>query len=133
VRGLRLSLEYLNNTKYNSYDYIRRYIAGTRVEHPIIAQKPFDEKIWRNDEVRFKAIYEIFQNCYAHVDFTYNNARAYAPASTRTEGEDRGWAADGTSLNLEGDALVSYYQNKYCPAFMQGKNFMVTCGLSFGF
>lgn len=133
VRGLRLSLEYLNNTKYNTYDYIRRYIAGTRIEHPIIAQKPFDEPVWRNDEVRFKAIYEIFQNCYAHVDFTYNNARAYAPTSTRTEGEDRGWNADGTSMNLSGDALIEYYQNKFCPRYMQGQNFLITCGLSFGF
>ena len=133
VRGLRLSLEYLNNTKYNTYDYIRRYIAGTRVEHPIIAQKPFDEPVWRNDEVRFKAIYEIFQNCYAHVDFTYNNARAFAPASARTEGEDRGWNADGTSKNLSGDELINYYQNKFCPRYMQGQNFLITCGLSFGF
>lgn len=133
VRGLRLSLEYLNNTKYNVYDYVRRHIAGTRVENPIIAQKPFDEPTWRNDEVRFKAVYEIFQNCYAHVDFTYNNARAFAPASARTEGEDRGWNADGTSKNLSGDELIAYYQNKFCPRFMQGQNFLITCGLSFGF
>ena len=127
VRGLRLVLDYTNDTKYNSYDYIRRNI-GT-----IIAQKPFAEKIWQNDEINFRAIYEVFNNCYAHVDFTYNNARAYAPNSARVAGEDRGWNDDGTSQELSGDALVNYYLNKYTPVYLQGKNFMVTCGLSFGF
>ena len=127
VRGLRLVLNYTNDIKYNSYDYIRRNI-GT-----IIAQKPFAEKIWQNDEINFRAIYEVFNNCYAHVDFTYNNARAYAPNSARVAGEDRGWNDDGTSQELSGDALVNYYLNKYTPVYLQGKNFMVTCGLSFGF
>lgn len=127
VRGLRLVLNYTNDTKYNSYDYIRKNIGA------IIAQKPFAEKIWQNDEINFRAIYEVFNNCYAHVDFTYNNARAYAPNSARVTGEDRGWNADGTSQELSGDALVNYYLNKYTPVYLQGKNFTVTCGLSFGF
>ena len=127
VRGLRLVLNYTNDTKYNSYDYIRKNIGA------IIAQKPFAEKIWQNDEINFRAIYEVFNNCYAHVDFTYNNARAYAPNSARVAGEDRGWNDDGTSQELSGDALVNYYLNKYTPVYLQGKNFMVTCGLSFGF
>ena len=127
VRGLRLVLNYTNDTKYNSYDYIRKNIGA------IIAQKPFAEKIWQNDEINFRAIYEVFNNCYAHVDFTYNNARAYAPNSARVAGEDRGWNDDGTSQELSGDALVNYYLNKYTPVYLQGKNFTVTCGLSFGF
>ena len=127
VRGLRLVLNYTNDTKYNSYDYIRKNIGA------IIAQKPFAEKIWRNDEINFRAVYEVFNNCYAHVDFSYNNTRAYAPKSARVAGEDRGWNADGTSQELSGDALVNYYLNKYTPVYLQGKNFTVTCGLSFGF
>ncbi len=127
VRGLRLVLNYTNDTKYNSYDYIRKNIGA------IIAQKPFGEKIWRNDEINFRAVYEVFNNCYAHVDFSYNNTRAYAPKSARVAGEDRGWNADGTSQELSGDALVNYYLNKYTPVYLQGKNFTVTCGLSFGF
>ena len=106
VRGLRLVLNYTNDTKYNSYDYIRKNIGA------IIAQKPFAEKIWRNDEINFRAVYEVFNNCYAHVDFSYNNTRAYAPKSARVAGEDRGWNADGTSQELSGDALVNYYLNK---------------------
>jgi len=133
VRGLRLVLDYTQDTKYRAYDYIRYNIAGTRTNNPIIAQKPFSEKIWRNDELHFGAIYEVFNNCYAHVDFTFNRCRAYAPTSARIEGEDRGWNADGTSMELEGDALKDYYMNKFAPVWSQGTNFVVNMGLSFGF
>ena len=133
TRSLRLTLDYTQDTKYRKYDYIRKYIAGTKVENPIIAQKPFSEKIWRNDELRFRAVYEVFNNCYAHVDFIYNNARAFSLTSERIEGEDRGWNADGTSRNLSGEELQTYYLNKFTPAYMQGKNFTAVMGLSFGF
>ena len=133
VRGLRLMLDYTCDTKYRSFEYMRSYIAGSRPADPIIAQKPFSEKIWRNDEVNFRAVYEIFNNCYAHVDFTYNNARAFTPKSERILGEDHGWNEDGTSKNLAGGELEAYYLNKYSPVYFQGTNFTVTCGLSFGF
>ena len=133
VRGLRLTLDYTCDTKFRAYDYVRYNIAGSKVPNPIIAQKPFSEAIWRNDEINFKAIYEVFNNCYAHVEFMYNNARAFAPKSARIEGEDRGWNADGTSKELSGAELESYYLNKYTPTYLQGKNFTITCGLSFGF
>ena len=127
VRGLRLTLDYTHDTKYNAFDYVRQNIGA------IIAQKPFNEKIWQNDEVNFRAIYEVFNNCYAHVDFSYNNARAFAPASARAAGEDRGWNPDGTSMELAGAELQDYYLNKYTPVYFQGANFTFTCGLSFGF
>ena len=133
TRSLRLTLDYTQDTKYRKYDYIRKYIAGTKVENPIIAQEPFSEKIWRNDELRFRAVYEMFNNCYAHVDFIYNNARAFSLTSERIEGEDRGWNADGTSRNLSDEELQTYYLNKFTPAYMQGKNFTAVMGLSFGF
>jgi hypothetical protein len=127
VRGLRLTLDYTHDTKYNAYDYVRRSIGE------VIKQKPFDEKIWQNDELSFRAIYEVFNNCYAHVDFIYNTARAYAPNSERHAAEDRGWNADGTSMNLTGQALEDYYLNKYTPIYFQDTNFTFSCGLSFGF
>lgn len=133
VRSLRLMLDYTNNTKYRAYDYIRHNIAGTRVENPIIAQKPFSEKIWRCNEFKFRAVYEVFNNCYAHVDIIYSNTKSYAPESERIEGEDRGWNADGTSRNLSGEALERYYLNKYSPAYLQGSIITFSCGLSFGF
>lgn len=133
TRGLRLTLDYTQDTKYRAYEYLRNNIAGTRVEHPIIAQKPFSEKIWRNDAVNFRAVYEVFNNCYAHVDLSFNRARAFGPASARIEGEDRGWNSDGTSMNLTGEALVNYYANKYAPVYYQGTNIVFSCGMSFGF
>lgn len=134
TRSLRLTLDYTQDTKYRAYDYIRAYIAGQRsTTTPIIAQKPFDEAIWRNDILSFRAVYEVFNNCYAHVDITYNNARAFAPKSARILGEDRGWNADGTSKELAGTALENYYLNKYTPVYLQGRNITLSCGLSFGF
>ena len=134
TRSLRLMLDYTGDTKYRAYDYIRAYIAGYReTDHPIIAQKPFSEKIWRSDIIGFHAVYEVFNNCYAHIDLEYSNVRAFAPTSERILGEDRGWNADGTSMNLAGDELKNYYLNKYTPVYLQGQKFTFTCGLSFGF
>ena len=132
-RGLRLMLDYTCDTKFRAYDYIRHNIAGTRVPYPIIAQEPFSEPIWRNDILNFRAVYEVFNNCYAHIDLTYNHARSFVPTSPRIEGEDRGWNADGTSQELSGAALQTYYLDKYTPAYLQGRNFTFSCGLSFGF
>ncbi len=99
TRSLRITLDYTNNTKYTAYDYIRGDIDY------IISQKPFDEVIWRNDIVQLKAIYEVFNNCYAHLDFAYNHARA----------------------------TTDEYLNRYSPVYLQGRKFTFTCGLSFGF
>ena len=99
VRGLRLTLDYTQDTKYTAYPYIRKTIGQ------VIAQKPFSGKIWQNDIIRFRAIYEVFNNCYAHVDATYNYARASKP-------EDLAM---------------------YSPVYMQGRNLTFTAGLSFGF
>ena len=99
TRSLRLMLDYTHDTKYTAYDYIRREIGK------IIAEKPFTNAVWKNDEVSFRAVYEVFNNCYAHVDMDFNYARA-----GKTE-----------DLDL------------YSPVFMQGKNLTFTCGLSIGF
>ena len=99
TRSLRLTLDYTRDTKYTAYDYIRGDIGK------IISETPFINPIWQNDEIKFRAVYEVFNNCYAHVDLDYNYARAGEPA------------------NLD----------KYSPVYLQGKNFTFTCGLSFGF
>ncbi len=99
TRSLRLTLDYTRDTKYTAYDYIRGDIKE------IISQTPFVNPIWENDEVKFRAVYEVFNNCYAHVDFLYNYARA------------------GKDADLQ----------KFTPAYLQGKKFTFTCGLSFGF
>lgn len=128
VRGLSLSLSYTNDTKYNTYDYVRSNIS------PIIAQKPFGQRTYQNDTFTFHTVYEIFNNCYAVLDFSYNNARGFAPTTERIEGEDRGgYDASGKAIVLEGEALQQYYLNKFAPLYLQGKNFTFMCGLSFNF
>ena len=99
TRSLRLTLDYTRDTKYTAYDYIRGDIKN------IISQKPYINPIWENDELKFRAVYEVFNNCYAHVDLAYNNARAYGTTDINT----------------------------YSPVYLQGKNVTFTCGLSFGF
>ena len=99
VRGLRLTLDYTRDTKYTAYPYIRKDIKT------VISQKPFAEKIWQNDEVNFRAIYEVFNHCYAHVDCTYSNACAFGTTDINT----------------------------YSPVYLQGRNFTFTRGLTFGF
>ena len=134
TRSLRLMLDYTGDTKYRAYDYFRAYIAGHRdTDNPIIAQKPFSEKIWQSHVIGLHAVYEVFNNCYAHIDLAYSNVRAFTPTSERVLGEDRGWYADGTSMELAGDELKDYYLNKYTPVYLQGQKFTFTCGLSFGF
>ena len=128
VRGLALSFSYTNDTKYNVYNYVRHNISE------IIAQKPFAERTYQNDTFTFHTVYEVFNNCYAVIDFSYNNARGFAPTSTRVEGEDRGgFDSNGNATVLEGDELKQYYLNKFAPTYLQGKNFTFMCGLSFNF
>ena len=131
VRGLFLRLSYTNDIKYNKYDYIRKEI-GT-----IISQKPFNEKIYQNNTVAFKAVYEIFNNCFAHIDVEWNNAVTYAPSSEGIAGENRGRDANGNLLvgdnMLKGEELQKYYLDKFCPVFYQGKNLTFTAGLTFSF
>ena len=99
TRSLRLTLDYTNNTKYTAYDYTREDVKY------IISQKPFDEVIWRNDIVQLKAVYEVFNNCYAHLELAYNHARA-------EKDEDL---------------------NRYTPVYLQGRKVTFSCGMHFGF
>lgn len=154
VRGLRLTLDYARNTKYNSYAYLRgSSLSGERLYEggigETISQTPFKDKIWQNDEVGLHARYEIFQNCYAHLDCTYNYARGFSHTGshycldqkssnygqwvdTPCVSEDMGQSRNN-GTPLEGDALADYYLQKYTPAHYRGKNFNLSCGFSIGF
>ncbi len=128
VRGLTFSFSYTNDTKYNTYNYLRANISQ------IIAQKPFAQRTYQNDTFTFHTVYEVFNNCYAVLDFSYNNARGFAPASERIPGEDRGgFDAAGNAIVLEGEELQKYYLDKFAPLYLHGKNFTFMCGLSFNF
>ena len=121
IRGMRLKLSYTNDTKYNSYAYLR----GGGKEGGIsqtIAQKPFDKAIYRNDEVALDGIYEVHPNMYLRVNLTYNNARGYDNLEQTIVSEDAGE-----------NCTAQYYQNKFCPVYYQGRNFTAVVGFSFGF
>lgn len=135
VRGLSLSLEYLCDTKFNEYAYLRDgWLNGQRVREggitETISQKPFNERTWRNDRVGFHAVYEVFQNCYAHIDLLYNYARAFETSGTHDCTKTTG--VDLSSLPLTSEWRGDYL-NRYTPLFYQGKNVTFECGLNFGF
>lgn len=113
IRGMQLRLSYNNDTKYNSYDYVRGNIKQ------IISQKPFNEVIYRNEEFAFDLFYEVHPNMYLRANLTYNNARAYDHPTAATEGELTGTAQE--------------ILNRYQPIYYQGKNLIGTIGFSFGF
>lgn len=128
VRGLKLSLAYTNDTKYNKYDYIRR------VNTSVIANKPFAERIYQNDTFGFYALYEVFSGCYANLSIEYNNCRGFAPQSERMDAEDRGgYDKDGNPIILEGESLQQYYLDMFAPRFLQGQNLTFKAGLTFNF
>ena len=71
VRGLLLKLSYTHDTKYNSYSYLRDNISQT------IAQEPFEQPIYRNQEVRLDGIYEPHPNMYMTLSVGYNHAQGF--------------------------------------------------------
>ena len=107
-------MSYTNDTKYNSYAYLRNNISET------IAQKPFDHAIFRNDVFRVDGIYEVHPNMYLTLALEYNNARAFDNLKT-------------DALPSEDIGTAQYYLDKYMPRYYQGKNFTVSAAFSFGF
>ena len=125
IRGMLLKLSYTNDTKYNSYAYLRVYRGADGVIREggisqTISQKPFDHCIYRNDEVRLDGIYEVHPNMFMTLTLGYNNARGYDNQKT-----------DALPSEDTGDA--QYYLNKFVPRFYQGGNFNANIGFSFGF
>lgn len=125
IRGMLIKMSYTNDTKYNSYAYLRNYRNGGEVIRDggiseTISQKPFDHPIFRNDILRLDGIYEVHPNMFMTLTLEYNNAR----------GND----------NLKTDAILSedignaqYYLDKFMPSYYQGQNFTVSAAFSFGF
>lgn len=121
IRGMRLLLSYTNDTKYNSYSYLR---GGSREGgiSQTIAQKPFAKAIWRNDDLTFSGIYEVHPNMYLQLNLSYNNARGYDNLEKSIPSEDAGE-----------NCTAQYYLNKFTPVYYQGKNFTASIAFSFGF
>ena len=109
VRGLTLDLSYVGAWKYNElvYGY------GTT----FITRKPYEDVVWRNDEVKLHAVYEVVNNAYAFVDVGWNNARGFNVESDNL----------GAEIRLDADG----YLKRYTPAFYRGENWTVKMGFSF--
>ena len=109
VRGLTLDLSYVGAWKYNELEYAYGNVFITR--------KPYENVVWRNDEVKLHAVYEVVNNAYAFVDLGWNNARGFDVTNDNIGAEIR--------LDAEG------YLKRYTPAFYWGENVTVKMGFSF--
>lgn len=114
IRGMLIKASYINDTKYNSYAYLRNNISAT------IAQKPFDHAIFRNEVVQLDGVYEVHPNMYMTLTLQYNHARGFDNIKT-------------DALPSEDIGNAQYYLDKYMPRYFQGKNLSVSAAFSFGF
>ena len=125
ARGLLVKMSYTNDTKYNSYAYLRIYRGTDGVIRDggiaeTISQKPFDKVIFRNDVLRWDGVYEVHPNMYMTLTLEYNHARGFD--NTKTD-----------VIKSEDIGNAQYYLDKYMPLYQQGKNFTVSAAFSFGF
>ena len=125
IRGMMLKLSYTHDTKYNSYSYLRTYRDDTEIirEGDIsqtIAQKPFNNAIFRNDVLRLDGVYEVHPNMFVTVAVEYNHARGYDNMNEN-------------AIPSEDIGNAQYYLNKYMPLYYHGKNISLSAGFSFGF
>ena len=125
IRGMMLKLSYTHDTKYNSYSYLRTYRDDTEIirEGDIsqtIAQKPFNNAIFRNDVLRLDGVYEVHPNMFVTVAVEYNHARGYDNMNEN-------------AIPSEDIGNAQYYLNKYMPLYYHGSNLTLSAGFSFGF
>lgn len=124
-KGMVVKLSYNNDTKYNSYAYLRNYRNGNTVIRDggiaeTLSQKPFNKVIYRNDDIALDFLYEVHPNMFLRANLTYNYARAYDnPKSDST-------------IASEYTSTAAGYLNTFCPAYLQGKNVTAMVGFSFG-
>ena len=115
IRGLDITLSYVNAVKFNDYKYLRKDVGNA------IAQKPFNEKVWKNDEISLDVLYELFNNVYLRMNLAYNNARGY----------DR--SAKKDAIVSENCLTAQQFLDKFTPRFYQGENFSAILGVNIGF
>ena len=125
IRGMLLRMSYTNDTKYNSYAYLRNYRDGGHVIRDggiseTLSQKPFDKAIFRNDVLRLDGVYEVHPNMFMTLALEYNHARGYD-----NENKD--------AIASEDVGKAQYYLDKFLPLYQQGKNITISAGFSFGF
>jgi hypothetical protein len=113
IRGLDMSLSYMDAKHGNEYIYDRKEISN------IISQPALGEITWSNKTIGFNAQYEVINNAYALINVAYSDIRGYDLTSAPIAGEVRKTAQG--------------YLDLFTPSYLQGKNTTVTIGFSFGF
>lgn len=113
IRGLDLSLSYMDAKHGNEYVYDRHAISN------IISQPVLGDITWSNATIGFNAQYEVINNAYAIINVAYSDIRGYELTSTPVVGEVR--------------KTEQGYLDLFTPAYLQGKKTTVTVGFSFGF
>ena len=124
VKGLNIKAYYVNATKYRDFEYFNHNIdvrSGVSVEKAILTQKPFKQKSWTNQTVALNAVYEVFNNIYAHINLQYNQSKGYD------------LTANNGKVDGENCLTAQQFLDKFTPKFYQGKNITFTCGLNFNF
>jgi hypothetical protein len=113
IRGLDLSLSYLDAKHGNEYIYDRAAVLN------IISQPSLGDITWSNQTIGFNAQFEVVNNAYAIVNVTYSDIRGYDITSTPIKGE--------VVKKAQG------YLDLFSPTYLQGKNTTIMLGFSFGF
>lgn len=120
IRGLDLTLSYVNAKHGKEYEYIRRNNGDVHTGIlAIISQPSLGPIIWTNQTIGFKALYEVFNNAYAVVNFEYTNIQGHGNDDEATFGERK----------MTAEETLKYFT----PEFLWGKNTTFTVGFSFGF
>jgi hypothetical protein len=115
IRGLDLSLTFVNAEHVNEYNYINI----NNIINPILSQPVLGSITWSNNTIGLNAKYEIINNAYAILNVAFSDIKGYNLTTTQIPGENR--------LTAQG------YLDLFTPAYLQGKNTTVTAGFSFGF
>ena len=106
IRPLALSCSYTFAQKGIEHPYIEG--PGTV---PIDRHAPLDTITWQNQQISLNVTCEFAYNCKVDLTYTHSN----------------------TSSNNINNQTADYYQERYTPSFLRGRNNTISLGLHFGF
>jgi len=122
IRGLDVSISYLNAKHGNEYKYLRgkNFETESRVGN-IISQGFMKDVVWTNQTFSFKALYEVINNIYVGMNVMYSDIQGHNAKSKKIEGGGE------VRENAQG------YLDLFTPQFFQGKNLTLNMMLNIGF
>jgi hypothetical protein len=127
IRGLDLSLSYIDAKHGNEFNYLRREADGVDATKIFLAQPLLGETSWSNQTIGFNARYEIINNAYAFITVENSNIRGNDLTGTPIV------LADGSLDKSENRQTEQGYLDLFTPKYLQWKHTTITFGFSFGF